>query len=188
MPRSPPVACRYGYRDSQDAANTAAAQPHPSSPRGHPQQQPASAAGGRAGGASRRRDDDSEDDDEGRAAAEAEAGFTPLFLHAHSLVLRRPDRRPVKVVAPLPRHMRALVASRGWKLQKEDTVGGGGGGGGAAAGPAAAVAMGLGLGAARAARRRAAAAPLTKRALGQWAAGAGGGSGAKGAAAKEARG
>jgi hypothetical protein len=49
-----------------------------------------------------------------------DAPFAPIYLHAHSLVFQRPDRRPVRVVAPLPPHMRALLSSLKWSLQKQD--------------------------------------------------------------------
>ena len=79
----------------------------------------------------------------------------PLYLHAHSIELRQPGAaRPARVVAPLPRHMRALLAAQRWALPARDlrpaTVppplaaaaaaaaaqrGSGGGGGGGAATP-----------------------------------------------------
>ncbi|KAI8473867.1 MAG: pseudouridine synthase [Monoraphidium minutum] len=88
---------RYGYRETPDAADSAAAAARPPG---------TSPPGGAAPDA---------------AAAFAEGDeFVPLYLHAHSLALRQPGRRAARVVAPLPRHMRGLLRSLAWQLPKAD--------------------------------------------------------------------
>jgi hypothetical protein len=137
----PPAPGRYGYRDPDGGGGGGGGGP----------------GGGGGGGAEEFADDP--------------GAFVPLYLHAHSLTLRRPGRPPVVAVAPLPRHMRALLGSLGWRLPAAD------------AGPSAAAAAAARAprrGAGRAAARGAAAGALTKRAWQRWEALGGGGGGGPG--------
>jgi hypothetical protein len=100
-----PRARRYGYRSAGDVAADAAAAAA-AAPAGRRRFGPsASGAFDAAGG--------------GPGPAQLE----PLYLHAYSLVLPGPGGRPARVVAPLPPHMRALLAAQRWALPRHDAAG-----------------------------------------------------------------
>jgi hypothetical protein len=80
-------------------------------------------------------------------------------VHAHSLVLPGPGGRPARVTAPLPPHMRALLAAQRWALPRHDL-----------AGSSAGLRVGKGSAGAAAGGGRGGGGGLTKRAWEQWAA------------------